>query len=406
MNDASAPPPSVPTIPATPTETAQAVAFAGVRGDFRWLVMRGAMLELVTLGFYRFWLATDMRRHLWSHTSVGGDAPEYTGTAKELLIGFLFALAILAPVYLAYFLIGLQAELYQAFASVPLVLFFYLFFQFARYRARRYRLTRTVWRGVRFWMKGSGWLYALQAGLWMLLVIITAGLALPWSQAALERYKMRNSLYGDLPGGFDGDGWTFFRQVWWLWAATVGMIAVISAVAFYLPSMAVLLGLGALVWLPFAYAIYSAIEWRWWLSGIHFGAVRFESKLAGRALIGLYWSVIGWSWLILIVLFAWMIGVGGIVYAMFAKAGGAGAEAAAAIAQSPLVVGLIVVGYLICALAFGVVVRIYLRRDVWARVVGSTVIHNLAAADNVIARGETANALGEGFADGLDIGGF
>jgi uncharacterized membrane protein YjgN (DUF898 family) len=406
MNDASAPPPSVPTIPATPTETAQAVAFAGVRGDFRWLVMRGAMLELVTLGFYRFWLATDMRRHLWSHTSVGGDAPEYTGTAKELLIGFLFALAILAPVYLAYFLIGLQAELYQAFASVPLVLFFYLFFQFARYRARRYRLTRTVWRGVRFWMKGSGWLYALQAGLWMLLVIITAGLALPWSQAALERYKMRNSLYGDLPGGFDGDGWTFFRQVWWLWAATVGMIAVVSAVAFYLPSMAVLLGLGALVWLPFAYAIYSAIEWRWWLSGIHFGAVRFESKLAGRALIGLYWSVIGWSWLILIVLFAWMIGVGGIVYAMFAKAGGAGAEAAAAIAQSPLVVGLIVVGYLICALAFGVVVRIYLRRDVWARVVGSTVIHNLAAADNVIARGETANALGEGFADGLDIGGF
>jgi uncharacterized membrane protein YjgN (DUF898 family) len=406
MNDASAPPPSVPTIPATPTETAQAVAFAGVRGDFRWLVMRGAMLELVTLGFYRFWLATDMRRHLWSHTSVGGDAPEYTGTAKELLIGFLFALAILAPVYLAYFLIGLQAELYQAFASVPLVLFFYLFFQFARYRARRYRLTRTVWRGVRFWMKGSGWLYALQAGLWMLLVIITAGLALPWSQAALERYKMRNSLYGDLPGGFDGDGWTFFRQVWWLWAATVGMIAVISAVAFYLPSMAVLLGLGALVWLPFAYAIYSAIEWRWWLSGIHFGAVRFESKLVGRALIGLYWSVIGWSWLILIVLFAWMIGVGGIVYAMFAKAGGAGAEAAAAIAQSPLVVGLIVAGYLICALAFGVVVRIYLRRDVWARVVGSTVIHNLAAADNVIARGETANALGEGFADGLDIGGF
>ena len=73
--------------------------------------MRGALLELLTLGFYRFWLATDMRRHLWSHTSVGGDAPEYTGTAKELLIGFLFALAILAPVYLAYFFIGLEAEL-------------------------------------------------------------------------------------------------------------------------------------------------------------------------------------------------------------------------------------------------------------------------------------------------------
>src|ERR1700754_2973660 len=107
-----------------PTEIASPITFTGVRGDFRRLVVRGAMLELVTLGFYRFWLATDMRRHLWSHTSVGGDAPEYTGTAKELLIGFLFALAILAPVYLVYFFVGFEAERYQAFASVPLILFF------------------------------------------------------------------------------------------------------------------------------------------------------------------------------------------------------------------------------------------------------------------------------------------
>src|SRR5688572_5770871 len=140
MNDASAPPPSPPAphlpapplpAPPLPADVAQPVTFTGVRGDFRWLVIRGAMLELVTLGFYRFWLATDMRRHLWSHTPVGGDAPEYTGTAKELLIGFLFALAILAPIYLAYFLAGLQAEIYQAFASLPLILFFYLFYQFA-----------------------------------------------------------------------------------------------------------------------------------------------------------------------------------------------------------------------------------------------------------------------------------
>jgi uncharacterized membrane protein YjgN (DUF898 family) len=415
MNDASAPPPSPPAphlpapplpAPPLPADVAQPVTFTGVRGDFRWLVIRGAMLELVTLGFYRFWLATDMRRHLWSHTAVGGDAPEYTGTAKELLIGFLFALAILAPIYLAYFLAGLQAEIYQAFASLPLILFFYLFYQFARDRARRYRLTRTVWRGVRFWMKGSGWLYALQAGLWMLLIIVTLGLAVPWSQAALERYKMRNSLYGDLPGGFDGDGWTFFKMVWWLWLSTVGLIVAIIAFGYLLPSVAVLLGLAALVWFPFAYAIYRSIEWRWWMSGIRFGEVRFESKLASGALTGPYWAVIGWSFLILVALFAWMIGVGGIVYALFAKSAGTGEQVGAMIAQSPLVIGLIVVGYLICALAFGVVVRIYLRRDVWARVVASTVVYNLAAADNVVARGEAANALGEGFADGLDIGGF
>ena len=126
---------------------------------------------MVTLGFYRFWLATDMRRHLWSNTEVDGDAAEYTGRGKELLIGFLVALAILVPIYLGYFLIGLEAERLQAFASIPLVAFFYLFAQFAIYRARRYRLTRTVWRGVRFWMSGSGWIYALRASLWGVLTV-------------------------------------------------------------------------------------------------------------------------------------------------------------------------------------------------------------------------------------------
>ena len=124
--------------------------------DFRKMVWRGAGLELITAGFYRFWLATNMRRHLWSHTSIEGDSLEYTGLAKELLFGFLFALAILVPIYLAYFLIGIEAERYKAFASAPLGLFFYLFFQFAIFRARRYRASRTIWRGVRFWMTGLG----------------------------------------------------------------------------------------------------------------------------------------------------------------------------------------------------------------------------------------------------------
>src|SRR5882762_9373975 len=136
-------PPQPPPLPQVPV----AVSFFGERGEFRRLATRGAMLELVTVGFYRFWLATDLRRHLWSNTHIDGDAAEYTGRGKELLIGFLIALAIIVPVYLAYFLVGLEAERFKAFASFPLLAFLYVFGQFAIYRARRYRLTRTVWRG-------------------------------------------------------------------------------------------------------------------------------------------------------------------------------------------------------------------------------------------------------------------
>src|SRR5215204_3539165 len=117
------PPPSPVPPPASAAAQAKAVAFSGSRGEFFHLVKRGAALELVTLGFYRFWLLTDIRRHLWSNTLVDGDAAEYTGRGKELLIGFLVALAILVPIYLGYLLIGLEAEHYQAFASIPLFLF-------------------------------------------------------------------------------------------------------------------------------------------------------------------------------------------------------------------------------------------------------------------------------------------
>src|ERR1700724_413818 len=195
------------------------VSYSGDRGEFFGLVTRGAALELITVGFYRFWLATDIRRHLWANTHIDGDASEYTGRGRELLIGFLIALAILLPIYLAYFLVGLEAERYKAFASIPLFLFFYLFGQFAIYRARRYRLTRTVWCGVRFWMDGSGWAYAGQAMLWGLFLVVTLGLALPWREAALERYKMSHSWYGDLQGSFEASPWEFFKSAWHLWLA-------------------------------------------------------------------------------------------------------------------------------------------------------------------------------------------
>ena len=150
------------------------------------------------------------RSHLWSHTAVEGEPLEYTGRGKELFVGFLIALAILVPINVAYFAVGIWAETAQAFASLPFILFFVLFGQFALYRARRYRLTRSIWRGVRFWMTGSGWSYAFRWLGWGLLTALTLGLALPWMRAALERYKLENTWYGDLRGAFVGRGADFF----------------------------------------------------------------------------------------------------------------------------------------------------------------------------------------------------
>src|SRR5215471_14672701 len=53
------------------------------------------LLSIVTLGIYRFWGKTRIRRYLWAHTSFQGDRFVYADTGGELFRGFLFAALLL-----------------------------------------------------------------------------------------------------------------------------------------------------------------------------------------------------------------------------------------------------------------------------------------------------------------------
>ena len=157
--------------------------------------------------------------------------------------------------------------------------------------------------------------------------------------------------------------------------------------------------------LPFIYAAFKAIEWRWWVSGFAMARCVSKSDLAAGALIDLYWKVLGWGALFLVGYLTWA----GIVLAL----GYASTDPSAALEQR-LAIGFqrttvlvaLAVGYIAVALASGAVMRIYLMRDIWQRVADSVTVHNLAAAENVAARGDTVSALGEGFANSLDVTGF
>ena len=370
------------------------IRFTGENAMFRRLVTKGALLELVTFGFYRFWLTTDIRRHLWSNTEVDGDAMEYTGRGKELLLGFLIALAILAPAFFLYFLAGIESE---------------------RYKARRYRLTRTVWRGVRFWMTGSGWSYAWRSLLWGLLVGLTLGFAYPFRSAALERYKLGHTFYGNLPARFEATGGALFKRVWWIWL--FGLMAAFGAFGGPLLVNAIghatghpwnhegLIGFIALllyIALPFLHAMRMATEWRWWAEGIRFGDMAVACELKRSALFGVYWKLIGIG---VIVFFVFGV-TGGVAFT--AVFGSIGQNGAAALLTHPPVWALVAlaVWYLLLLLTAGILARIYLLQRVWTRVANACLLRNAAAATHVMAAGEAASALGEGLADGLDFAGF
>jgi uncharacterized membrane protein YjgN (DUF898 family) len=165
------------------------------------------------------------------------------------------------------------------------------------------------------------------------------------------------------------------------------------------------MSLVSLLMAPFIYGVFKAVEWRWWLSGIRFGDVRFESVLLRGALVSLYWKVIGWFLLLVVMFSAYLFACAGLI---------------AGISQTPIakmftpgnlqgsipMIVLAVIGYLAFILAVNVVLRVYLLRDLWARLIASTTAYNIEAAADVSARGDLASALGEGLADGLDVVGF
>src|SRR3954466_1792912 len=220
MNDANpfVAPVEIAPAPAPPT----GARFSGHERAFWRLLTRGALLLLVTLGIYRFWLATDVRRYLWNNTEIAGETLEYIGTARELLIGFLIAIAFLVPLYaVSYVGAHLVGTVGQMFSTLPLF-FLALLGQFAVDRARRYRLSRTVYRGIRFHQTGSAWRYAICAIFWWGLIGITLGLAYPFAQASLERFKIRHTRYGTLQGDFVGSGWALFFRGILMWLVVVG----------------------------------------------------------------------------------------------------------------------------------------------------------------------------------------
>ena len=386
------------------------VRFSGTEASLFRILLRGSLLQIPTFGFYRFWLITDIRRHLWSHTEIGGDAFEYTGRGRELLIGFLIALAILAPIYVAYFLLALEAERLQAFASVPLFLILYVLGHYAVFRARRYRATRTVFRGLRFWMTGSGWAYAGRAIFWDFVTVLTLGFAYPWRSAALERYKLGHTRYGNIGGAFVGRGFVLFKRGGWLWAlflASAALAGVLLASGQWVSG--IVLAVAVSLASPFLLPVFRAMELRWWLEGVRFGPVEMASDLAIGAVTWCYAKTV-LAWLAYGIAAAVLLGlVAAVAGGLFAGLQGLDVSRLEALSLPAAVLGGIVgvVVYVAFLLGLDIIRRLFLDRGIWAVAAHSVTLRNIEAVDSVAGTdAREAGSVGEGLLDALDMGGF
>ncbi len=396
------------------------VNFTGTRSELFGLLSRGYLLMVPTIGVYRFWLTTWKRRFYWQHTVIDGEPLEYTGTALQLLIGFLFALAFFLPIYIAFFYLSTQAVQVAmiGYGVVGAVLWFLM--GYAIYRARDFRLSRTLWRGIRFDQKGSAWIYALRRFLWSLAMIATLGLIYPFMASNLWRYRYNNSWYGDRQFRWTGSWKTIAGPYYLIYlvlaALTVGTVVVAAASPMVQTPMG--LQLSPVAFFGFiAVAVVAFLSWFYFrsreatrmFSQVWIGEARATVKVRARALFGQF-----------ILYFLALAGVGLVLFyvsnsilvpiLLSANAGGGSGSVAVDIARmaqaSWINVALLIFSYLTSIGLFALMGEVFLGYGYWMLVARGATISNADSLRTVRATGEDRALAGEGLADALNVGAY
>lgn len=194
-------------------------------------------LRLITLGIYHFWGKTRVRKVLWNAVHVNNQPLEYTGTGKELFLGFL-ATVFLVFLPLILVLVG-AAILFGENNPMTIVVFLavYIFFFYligvAIYKARRYRLSRTRWRGIRGTMTGSPWAFSWTYFWTALVVPLTLGWAYPWRQVKLYKALTDETRFGDRNFAFDGNSKPLMKAFAVLWLGGLVFYAALGGIGYY-----------------------------------------------------------------------------------------------------------------------------------------------------------------------------
>jgi uncharacterized membrane protein YjgN (DUF898 family) len=264
------------------------------------------LLGLVTLGFYRFWAKTNVRKHIWSSVHINGEPLEYTGTGVELFKGFLVVFFVLV---LPYILAVAAANFVQGpgstIAIVLQMVFFlaiYVLWGFAIYKARKFQLSRTNWRGIRGTLVGSAITYSLLYFGSQIAKSMSMGWATPVMNTVLAEQITNDMRFGDAAFKFKGRAgalYPTYAMCWLLSVAAIVLVIVllvsstsissqfrtmfdpdsapetIAEIAGYLALAGVALFFLFMLIIPMLWAIYTAKELRTFANYTRFDGVPF-----------------------------------------------------------------------------------------------------------------------------------
>jgi uncharacterized membrane protein YjgN (DUF898 family) len=273
-----------------------AFGFHGNWVDFMKIAVPNLLLTVVTLGIYRFWATTRERQYLWSQTQFIDERLEWTGTGKELFIGFIMVFFLIGIPFAILQLVA-QGAIFQGQPVVAGVLGFTMFTILfyltgvAYYRALRYRLSRTYWRGIRGGSDDPGFQYGLSYVWKHVVAAIPLFLLYPWASISLwnERWSMMS--FG--PYRFESNAqWTQLMKRYMLFYLAPFLIFIVAIVAAVqgrsgglgagevaaMGGVVVLIIFAVYILMPLAALLYYSKFLRVGVGGLRIGELEFEFK--------------------------------------------------------------------------------------------------------------------------------
>ena len=205
--------PEPPAVVAPAAPTVCHLSFHGRGGPLLGIYVINILLSLVTLGVYYFWGKVKIRQYLYGQTEFEGDRFAFHGTGKELLVGTLKAILVFGVVINIPEIASLvsQNPVVSLVATLLYMAGMLVLVPVALVGSRRYRLSRTSWREIRFSFRGHSkdLIRIFVPG--AIFTGLSLGIYYPFFMNRLREFLVGHCYFGNRSFGYDGKGSEIFR---------------------------------------------------------------------------------------------------------------------------------------------------------------------------------------------------
>jgi len=223
------------------------VEFSGKALEYFKIWIVNIFLTIITLGIYSAWAKVRNKQYFYGNTQIDGSSFNYTAKPINILKGRLIAVGLFA-------IYSIVNE-FNPMVGFAMTLTFMPVIPWLITRSLAFNARNSVYRNIRFDFKGN---YGEALGtflLWPLLIIVTAGLILPYILYKQNRFVINHSAFGTTELDYHAEPKDFYA-IFLTALAWLVVVGILMFGLYYLLDIETMMAVGGLVMLPIYILMY------------------------------------------------------------------------------------------------------------------------------------------------------